>query len=278
MIHDDNRIAFISGCQRSGTTLLRLILDTHSQISGFDENEFVFEQILTPNYKKGYSIYKAPNYSHVFHEKKWRSFPLIWIKRSPVDVVSSMINLRMGNIHRKQNLVKFPTHYLSHIYKNKTINYKLPWIVKHGTKEIENNSSVLLENTFSNAKVNYLIDKFEKTKKENHWKYSKKDLVILGAICWKIKDLLFNFLSLTRDDLFIITYENLIVSPQKHLTLLLEFLDLPFEHSLLEHHKNQKGIKIGYTDAEIPITNYIGKGYSFFNSEEIEEIEKICNV
>ena len=61
MSDGSHRPIFIVGCQRSGTTMLRLMLDSHSQISCGPETRFLedLERIVGPDWKRlsqfGYS-------------------------------------------------------------------------------------------------------------------------------------------------------------------------------------------------------------------------------
>ncbi len=41
-----NQIILITGCQRSGTTLLHLILDSHPEVHGIDEMQFNMQRMV----------------------------------------------------------------------------------------------------------------------------------------------------------------------------------------------------------------------------------------
>ena len=58
----------ITGCQRSGTTLMNLILDSHPKIWGIDEDRFDFPSIygyLSAPIPAPFVSFKLPRYAHI---------------------------------------------------------------------------------------------------------------------------------------------------------------------------------------------------------------------
>jgi len=85
--HMSNQIILITGCQRSGTTLLHLILDSHPEVHGIDEMQFnpqrTLEYINSPGFAPCIS-FKLPVASHAFGFIE--SLPdrkILWCVRAP---------------------------------------------------------------------------------------------------------------------------------------------------------------------------------------------------
>jgi len=91
----------ITGSQRSGTTLLHLILDSHPEIVGIDEENFIESQLSDyPEDKNTPACvsFKLPNYVHRFDRvKTWPNLKVLFCIRDPKDVVSSMMSISRTN-------------------------------------------------------------------------------------------------------------------------------------------------------------------------------------
>lgn len=105
MANFQNKFAII-GCQRSGTTLLRLILDSHPQIYCLEENESYSKWGCKFILKENGSIpsvvgYHCPQFTEAFVENE-KFFAacghLLFMQRSMIQVVASMLD--MGWIRR----------------------------------------------------------------------------------------------------------------------------------------------------------------------------------
>ena len=94
----NNTPILITGCQRSGTTLLNLILDSHPQIKGVDEGDFfvdlLHEYLNHPDYHP-YVAFKLPKISHLVPALQFvPGIKVLWCIRDPRDVVMSMLKLK----------------------------------------------------------------------------------------------------------------------------------------------------------------------------------------
>ena len=101
---------FIAGCQRSGTTLMRLILECHPDIFCFDETEAYKALLQSPSQQPaGKSLigFKVPRYTEQFAEPLARDFgleetainlyhsdPILFMLRDVRDTVASMMRLK----------------------------------------------------------------------------------------------------------------------------------------------------------------------------------------
>jgi hypothetical protein len=95
-------MVLITGCQRSGTTLLLLLIGAHSKVRGFDESEVYHclpsARHLLKSQLKGLTVcWKNPQESAAVYDIK-RLYPhakSVWIIRNPLSVVSSMRRLQL---------------------------------------------------------------------------------------------------------------------------------------------------------------------------------------
>ena len=93
----------ITGCQRSGTTLLNLILDSHPCIGGLEETYFrryftvsKLQKALDEQAAPPILSIKLPMQSHMLHaiiEALPKRTRVVWLVRDPRAVVASMVNL-----------------------------------------------------------------------------------------------------------------------------------------------------------------------------------------
>jgi hypothetical protein len=91
-----NRPILITGCQRSGTTLLHLILDSHPEIHGIDEIEYQESRLqyyLNDTHSPPQIAFKLPIYAPFIEwiKKLLPELRILWLVRNPRDVVASMM-------------------------------------------------------------------------------------------------------------------------------------------------------------------------------------------
>jgi len=234
----------IAGCQRSGTTLLRLILESHSDISCRDEpgsyqilsKPISIKETLESERHNSWVGFKIPRYTEQLTFKEiydyntpgipdpFQNFyagdPIIFIVRDVRDVVCSMLEL------------KTPDHSWFDVWGVPTVKYwigNLPNFRKKFSTEID------------------LV------KKSNFRYYST------GSLFWKYKNA--SLLKYVEKNFPIlkINYENLVNNPEPILRSIISFLNLEWEENLLKHHTvehselSKKGWARGKTDPKKPI-------------------------
>jgi len=258
------KIFFILGCQRTGTTLVRFILESHSKISCVDEHraypilqdEKLLKKEINSNLGKKWLCFKTPRITeqmlepfladvgvHFRTQNNFKGTPIVFLVRNVFDTITSMSTLEQDGMSWLKRWAK------------KTIDfwYKTnPYFLEHYKKEI----------------------KFLKTAKN-------KDLVA-GALYWKFKTAsYFNYKS-NFIPIILIHYEDLVTDKRKTIKQILNFLNLKWEDSVLSHEKhphvetNAKGITVGKNDSTIPIQNSsVGRYKKFLKLNERKEILKI---
>ena len=247
---------YIIGCQRSGTTLLRLVLDSHNEIFCYDETKS-YEILSGSNNIELSNVknigFKIPRYTEQLNEKTLSDYgitpcknfynndPLLFIVRNVYDVICSMINLK---VDKKSWLTEWGIPIIQFWIKNK-INFKNMF-----REELE-----LIEN-------------------------SKFSELLYGALYWKFKNLAYFSYLKSNYPILKIQYENLVRSPEKELPKIAEFLKVDMEKSLFNHHKvshteiDEKGFSIGQTDSKKPISDFHVERYKqILSNEQIKEID-----
>ena len=123
----------ITGCQRSGTTLLNLILDSHPEMMSIDEDKFDYRFINTylhAEWLPQYISFKLPRYAPILlFLKSLKDLRIIWSIRDPVDVVWSMVKLQV--VLDKVNTVAWAVH--PNCAEREILNsyWVFPDVVKH---------------------------------------------------------------------------------------------------------------------------------------------------
>jgi len=212
-----SRFALVVGSQRSGTTLMFLMLTAHPRITGLDEHhaEFALPRwpVIAVNAALGKrTLYKLPMATGSVAEI-CRNFPksqLIWMLRHPFAVVASMRKLT------------FPDGQT--------------WIQKFG--ESEARAVVAL---FPNANIEHL----EKMKD-----------VELGATIWKYKLLMMDLYRAQGMVVHPVRYENLVETPEPYMRQLVSDLGLSWSPNVLSHHQFHGSERhAGNARGDVPLDN-----------------------
>ena len=256
----NNRPIISTGSQRSGTTLLNLILDSHPQIHGVDEMQFrnnTLQQYLEhPSFHPCVSL-KLPAHAHELALLK--SLPrlkILWCIRDPRDVVLSMTTLTL-KINEQQRVI-WANHPLGAL------------------REIKNCMQVLgydaeAPSFFGN----------EEYMRINHIPYlmrGRKDAVFMASICWSLKNELLDLYAKNNINYMLIRYEDLIDDPKSMLQKVLSYLGLPWHDNVLRHHELQQGMSVGKTVNTRPIdSSNTGKWVKEFNEDELAVVESVCS-
>src|SRR5262245_29552729 len=203
---------FIAGCQRSGTTLLRLVLECHPDIFCLDEDTS-YPALMRGECPKpsGQRLtgFKVPRWTEQFDAPAaqdegeesiacdfYQGEPIIYLVRDVRDTVASMLKLKMTESQSWLECCARP------ILETKIAQ---PAFRQMYATEIEQ----LRASGNAWPKVGAL-----------YWKYKTEPLFRYRQHGWPV---------------FLIRYENLVESPRWHLRKIVEFLGLNWNERLLEH-------------------------------------------
>jgi Sulfotransferase domain len=256
----NNRPIIITGSQRSGTTLLNLILDSHPQIHGVDEMNFrnntLQEYLELPSYHPCVSL-KLPALAHDLPLLK--SLPrlkIFWCIRDPRDVVLSMTTLTL-KINEPQRVI-WANHPLGALREIRNCMQALGY-------DAEAPSFIGSEEYMRISRIPYLSR-------------GRKEAVFMASLCWSLKNELLDLYSKNNIPYMLMSYEDLISDPESMLKKLLTYIDLPWHDNVLRHHELQKGMSIGRTVNTRPIdSSNTGKWVNEFNEDELAVVESVCS-
>ncbi|MCG6942561.1 MAG: sulfotransferase [Thiohalocapsa sp.] len=192
------KVALVLGSQRSGTTLMFLMLTAHPRLTGLDEVHSDFDlppwPVVAANaLSRRLTVYKLPMVTARVDDVAG-AFPrshLIWMVRHPFAVVASMRDLM------------FPDG------KN--------WLTKHGTMEAMRTLAV--------------------TSPEDCAGVERLDPISLGATIWKHKLLLMENYREQGMQVHPVKYEDLVTQPEAVMRPVIGSLGLEWSEHVLEHHR-----------------------------------------
>ena len=259
----------ITGCQRSGTTLMNLILDSHPAIWGIDEDKFFFPSIYsylaapmpqaTP-----FVSFKLPPFAHILpFIEMLPGCRLLWCIRDPIDVVWSMVKLG-----------------------SEGVSGNIPWAAhpSGGWGEI-NNAYWVLDDKHKRELSEHMVEFARLTEKfvklsstpENRIKIARRDCVFIGALCWRIKNELPGLYKGREIDFHVVRYADLVTHPKEGIAGALDYIGADWDDQVLMHHRLHKGTSIGNTSNTRAIDqNSMGTGKRNLSQEEQDLIATIC--
>lgn len=253
---------FISGCQRSGTTMLRLILESHPAVQCFDETagyDLLFRESKGKDskflVKEGAALlgFKIPRFTEQltwseFSDPDYGVFPsfykdqkVIHVIRDVLDVVGSMMKLKaLGGDS---------------------------WIDRYGRS--------ILQAVIHHPNISALY-------KSKYAALERQGLPVhlVGALYWEIKNQGFFDLVEHNKPVHAVRYESLVGSPKNELLKLSRFLGVSWSDALLNHpdhphaELDETGIAIGETDPRRGIdTQSIGGHRHLMTEQQIQDVK-----
>jgi len=222
-----NRVTIVAGCQRSGTTLLSLILDSHPEIRTIDEVDFRLSDLrryLTSKEFAPLVCFKLPAMSHRVREfKSLPGLKVLWAVRDPRDVVTSMIRLQVTARGVKAPLAAHP--------------HAGPALAIPPMLEVLGEPP---------ADLRQHLDTFRRL--PSHPDRTIEQLALAAALHWRLKCELLPAYDECSVPYRFVRYEDVVRSPKAHISQVLEYLDLEWHDAVLRHHETHDGVSIGFTD------------------------------
>jgi hypothetical protein len=229
----------LTGCQRSGTTLSFLMLNTHPKIQGFDETQIKFRlpssAVIFYNQIRGYlTCVKLPEYtSNIEYIKKYLpDLNILWIVRNPYSVISSMRSLK---------------------------NAEGSWIDRCAKNELYRHADLLPEIRSLNLDT--------------------LDEVSLGSYVWKYKNILIDKFRDAELNIKVFKYEDLLADPRSIMSDILDFVNLEWSENVLNHqnyYTKGQGYA-GGTKGNKPLEKSRQKPEITLLRSEIDSITFICH-
>jgi hypothetical protein len=233
-----DRLLTVTGCQRSGTTLVFMMLAAHPAVRGYDESEIRFRfpplRVLLKSRLAGrHTCVKHPM-ATAYGDVAVRDFPHavnVFAIRHPCSVVSSMRKL---------------------VFKDGE-----SWLRKYARDELTRHRTTF--EAIAALDVASLSD------------------VEAGAWVWAYKIRTADVFRQRGLDVHAIRYEDLLDDPRTQLSPVLEAVGLPWSPALLEHERFQSRAKFaGENRADRPLDSKRRNPEWALSHVEIRQIEEIC--
>lgn len=249
---------YILGCQRTGTTLLELILESHPDVYCFGElcgySAFLYPQsIVTPEPCIGFDIPGMTENFTVAHSRGLYDpsrDKILFTSRDPVDVVASMAQL-------PHPLGTFLNNFIAPIIQNRLIT-DIEFCYKYA-KEME-------------FMVSFL------------WP-SPEYVIAAGALYYKNMNNMSDRYRELGYSVYDVEYADLVTYPEINLVNICEYLGLPWSDNLLNHHLCihtevlEENMALGNNPTNVPIfTSSINKGYTQMSKSEINIIKHMMSL
>lgn len=253
---------FIAGCQRSGTTMMRLILGSHRDIRCIDEQysyEMLSGRLTLPDTTAALLGFKIPvwteqllrpqldwnEYAYQYGNDPVRNFydrePIIFMIRNPFDTISSMLRLRVESDS---------------------------WLQRVGVPVVR-----------GMAESGRLSEEF-RAGLEFADSCDDPDVAV-GALYWKIKSSAALGYLEAQLPVQLVIYEQFVAAPAAFLPGILRHIGVEWDESVLEHHQRPhdeivEGKAIGDTDPARSIdTRSIGHSGARLSALQIQLIERV---
>jgi hypothetical protein len=250
----------ILGCQRTGTTLMRLILEAHPEIFCYDELKgyAILQKLVSEDLPHVPLIgFKLPRWTEqLTHqvlfdeglkgrcENFYRGEKILFLQRDVYDTIASMLKFKSGNSN---------------------------WCEISVPRFIE--AKLAHDETFG-ARYSRELDVIDGCHRR---------LVGLAALYWKYKT---DSFFLYRDEGFpvlAVSYEQLVSDPRSVLQLVCTHLKIQFHENLLRHNEFrhselfEDGLTVGSTDPARPIhADSVGQWQRFLTDKDLALIARVC--
>lgn len=252
-----NQTILITGCQRSGTTMLNLAFDSHPGIRGIDEEEYRDGEVHKYLNDAAYGpwvCFKMPTWAADI--QRFQQFPgikVIWCLRDPRQVVASMIKLQLSEQGLLTSWAAHPYGAVGQIKGCLNLFRAVPPEIAQDVAAFGNDlrTAPTLWNT--------------------------TQLTRSAALCWRLKNevpRVYEFKGIAYKTAI---YERLVTEPRVAIGELLAFVGAPWHDDVLSHHQFKRGMAVGRTDMGRAIdTASLEKWRSQLDPEQVALVTRIC--
>ena len=253
-----NHPIVITGCQRSGTTLLNLIMNSHPDVCGVDESQFVpgriAEFLASPGYGP-YVCFKLPGQAHSLDWfRKLPGVRIIWAARDPRDVVASMIRLRIVAGDVKERMAAHP---------RAGARVQVP-----ATLQVLGKLPPDLENDMRAFTGQVQTPPARRTPEQ---------LAVAASLHWRLKQELLRLYEAAGLAYYVVNYESLVIDPDTEIRRLMQYLGLRWHDDVLRHHQLHSGRSIGDTDNTRAIDQRsMGRWKEALDATQLACVRRIC--
>lgn len=252
-----NKPTIITGCHRSGTTLLGLMLDSHPQITTVDEDKFDNGKLVDYMEHSDYSpcvVFKLPAEATAF--RQFATLPglkVLWCVRDPRDQVLSFRKLQY-TLEAGQPAVPGPVHDYGAMHEiGRYLSIIDPQCSHPGVAEFRRIAAVPAPQR------------------------TRRDATLMGALYWELKNMLPALYAAEGLAVHVVSYEALITQSRAVLEAALAFLELPWHDDVLRHHELHSGQWAGATMGDRPVdASNAGKWKAELSADEVDIIEGYC--
>jgi glycosyltransferase involved in cell wall biosynthesis len=242
-------LCLITGCQRSGNTLMRLIFETNPAVAVFEEphsyDYWADRQLLEQTVAAGQAmgkrlfVFKTPCLGEqldcadgITHELRYHRFPfifryqgelLLFVVRDPRDVCLSLRKLKVQS--GGDDWIDIWPRYIDELY---------PCVIPDYHERYASDLEVL--------------------RRAGSCEHAAR-----AALYWKIKTEAFFRYDAAGFHQRLVLYEDLVTDPERNLRWLCRFLRLPFTVAMMRHHEHDydavgaNGLTVGDTNTRRPI-------------------------
>jgi hypothetical protein len=251
---------FILGCQRTGTTLLRLILEAHPDIACFDEMKgyAILQDPVIENPPQTRLIgFKLPRWTEqitrpiLFDEgvegsckNFYRGEKILFLHRDVRDTIASMLKLKVGVSN------------WCDVWVPRIISSKIER--EEGFREHYSEELSIIENCHSRQ-------------------------IGLAALYWKYKTAAYYSYCVKGLPVLAVSYEDLVTEPLAVTQSVCRHLGVAFHSNLLRHNELphtelfRNGLAVGNTNPRRPISSdSLGQWVNFFTGRDLDLITRVA--